>query len=461
MLHLRRNASRADRRIASSGNSARLAYYAAVFRFALANLTSRPARTILATLGLAVAIAGMVGLFSVREGIQNLLSTTFEGIDGSLVLARGAPVPIFSVVPLAWGEEIEALPEVGVCNAEAWARVNVINGKTIISPPRLLMGTDIPSRLRLGYAVYKENIIDGRFLDERDIGTFNTVICKPIADEFGINVGDTFEANGETLTLVGVASTGSILLDVSVVLDEASMRTMSRFDEATVSNFYVEPADGVTSEQMKIAIEDHFQGRTLERVRSPGLQSSGLRGLVEQILAMLFGLNIAGPSAGFIADSDANDEKSNSPLDVTSTSEFTGKATEFTGDLDFFLAMLTAIGVVIAVLSIVNTMLMSVAERTTEFGVLRANGWSRRQIVRLITSESAVIGLLGGIVGVIAGYIGVEAVNAQFPNKAHLYASPGLLAFSGLFSIIIGTLGGLYPAWRASRLSPIDAIRRT
>lgn len=429
-----------------------------MFRFALANLTSRPARTALATLGLGVAIAGMVGLFSVREGIQNLLSTTFEGINGSLVLARGAPVPIFSVVPLDWQKEIEELPEVSVCNSESWARVNVINGRTIISPPRLLMGIDIPSRLRLSYAVYAENMVAGRYLNESDVGTFNAVVCQPIADEFDLEVGQQFEANGETLTLVGITSTGSILLDVSIVLDESSMRTMSRFDEGTVSNFYIEPADGFTSDQMKRAVEDHFVGRTLERKRSPGLQQTGWRGLLEQILSLLLGLEAAMPSTGFINDSPAGE--SDSPVDVTSTSEFTGKAAEFTGDLDFFLAMLTAIGVVIAVLSIINTMLMSVAERTTEFGILRANGWSQGQIMRLITSESAVIGLLGGIVGVVAGAIGVEAVNAQFPNKAHLYASPQLLVFSAIFSVVIGTLGGLYPAWRASRLNPIDAIRR-
>ena len=432
-----------------------------MFRFSVANLWSRPARTALATLGLAVAIAGMVGLFSVREGIQNLLSTTFEGIDGSLVLARGAPVPIFSVLPIGWASEIEQLPEVAVCNSESWARVNIINGQAIISPPRLLMGIDIPSRLHLSYAVYKENIVAGRYLDVRDIGTLNAVVCKPIADEFGLSVGDEFECNGETLTLVGIASTGSILLDVSVVLDEASMRTMSRFDEGTVSNFYVEPADGVSSEEMKLAIQDHFRGRKLELRRSPGLQSTGLRGWLEQIVAMLFGFDVAAPSAGLMAAGDGDDAgESDSPIDVTSTSEFTGKASEFTGDLDFFLIMLTAIGVVIAVLSIVNTMLMSVAERTTEFGILRANGWSRRQIIQLITTESAVIGLLGGLLGMVAGYIGVEAVNAQFPNKAHLFASLQLLVFAVLFSVLVGTFGGLYPAYRAARLSPIDAIRR-
>lgn len=437
----------------------RALYDSPMFRFSLANLRSRPARTALATLGLAVAIAGMVGLFSVREGIQNLVSTTFENIKGSIVLSRGAPVPLFSVLPLAWGQEIDALPEVAVCTSESYARANVINGKTIISPPRLIVGVDIPSRSRLDYDVCRENVVAGRYLQPGDIGTLNAVVSKPIVDQFNLKLDEPFEVNGETFLLVGVTDTGSILLDVTILVDESEMRRISRFDEETINSFYVEPAQGYSSNEMRIAIEDLFRGRTLDRVRSPSLQSGGFRGLVEQILAILFGFDIAAPSMGFIGTPDANDD-SESPVDVTSTGEFTDRASEITGDLDFFLAMLTAIGVLIAVLSIINTMLMSVAERTTEFGVLRANGWSRGQIMQLITTESAIIGVLGGVIGAIAGYIGVAVVNAQFPNKAHLFASNGLLLFAVVFSTLIGTFGGLYPAWRASHLNPIEAIRR-
>ena len=357
------------------------------------------------------------------------------------------------------GERDRGATGSGGCTPESFARANVINGRPIITPPRLIVGFDIPSRQRLSYAVYRETIVQGRYLQESDIGTLNAVVSQPIVDQFGLTLGEVFEVNGEEFTLVGVTETGSILLDVAIAIDESSMREICRFDEGTVNDFYVEPADGYTSEQMKFAIENLFVGRTLDRVRSPGLRSTGWRGVIEQLLAMLLGYEVAAPTTSIVA-TDEEADMQDSPVDVTSTSEFTGRAAELTGDLDFFLAMLTGIGVLIAVLSIVNTMLMSVAERTTEFGILRANGWSRGQIMRLITTESAVIGLIGGIFGAIAGYIGVETVNAQFPNKAHLFASTQLLVFAAVFSTIIGTLGGLYPAWRASRLNPIDAIRR-
>ena len=436
-----------------------------VFAFALRNLWSRPARTALATLGLAVAIAGMVGLFSIREGIQNLVGKTFADVPGSVILQRGAPMPLFSVLPAGWGAEIDSLPQSGTVTSEVWARANVINGKQIISPPRLILGTDIPSRLRLGYGVYRDNLVEGRFLTEADAGTFNAVVCRPIAEEFGVGVGGELVVNGQPLTVVGVAEAGSMLLDVTILIDQGVMRQMARFDADTVNNFYAEPAAGVEPDALKEAVEGRFAGREVPRrvsslMAAPGglfAMSGGWLALLERLVTAFSGDVAAATPA---ADPAGDDGEEDSPVEVTSASDWAGKAEKFTGNLDVFLSMLTAIGVLIAVLSIVNTMLMSVAERTTEFGVLRANGWSRRQIVRLICAESAAIGLVGGLVGDAAGWLGVQAVNARFPDRAHLYASPQLLAFGVVFALVLGVCGGLYPAWRAARLSPIEAIRR-
>lgn len=114
----------------------------------------------------------------------------------------------------------------------------------------------------------------------------------------------------------------------------------------------------------------------------------------------------------------------------------------------------------IAVLSIVNTMLMSVTERVIEFGILKANGWSPWDVLKLITVESASLGLGGGALGVAIGWTATQIINARWPDRVNLFASPGLLAFSVVFSTIVGLLGGLYPAVWAMRLSPMEAIRR-
>src|SRR5262245_2264272 len=186
-----------------------------MFKFALGNLGSRPVRSTLSILGLTVAIAGMVGLFSIAGGIDQLVSSTFDMIPGLLVQQRGAPVPLFSTLPAAWRQELEEMDGVSVVNPEILVRANVINGKTIISPPRFLLGLDIPSRLRLKEGVYAECLDQGRFLEPDDAGTMRCVVARQIAEEFNKGIGDTLKVNGHDVEIVGTYYCGSMLLDVS------------------------------------------------------------------------------------------------------------------------------------------------------------------------------------------------------------------------------------------------------
>ncbi len=118
----------------------------------------------------------------------------------------------------------------------------------------------------------------------------------------------------------------------------------------------------------------------------------------------------------------------------------------FSEDLDIFLMLMTAIGVTIAFVGIVNTMLMSVTERFIEFGILKANGWSSGDVLRLIAFESRFWVLAGGLLGCLFGWIATHAINAHWPTRIHLYAGPQLLIASVCFSTVLGVLGGLYPA---------------
>ena len=127
---------------------------------------------------------------------------------------------------------------------------------------------------------------------------------------------------------------------------------------------------------------------------------------------------------------------------------------------DLFLTVMTGIGVLIAILSIINTMLMSVSERIIEFGILKANGWSRQNVLTLITCESAVLGFVGGVTGCLLGWFATQVINHYWPEHIQLFASAELLAFSFAFSVALGIFGGLYPALWAMRLMPMDAIRR-
>lgn len=470
-----------------------------MLRFAIRNLLSRPVRSLLSLLGLTVAIVGMVGLFSVAEGIDATVDETFGQIPGILVMQKGAPIPLFSRIPKAWTDEIEKLPGVNVVSAEIWVRVNVINGKNIVSPPRFLFGADIAAHQKLRHSVYGKAIVEGRYLDESDSGLSRTVISRQIAEEFDVGVGDSITANGADFEIVGIYYCGSLLLDMAIIVDQPIVRQMSLFDPGVVCSFYVEPTGEISNDKLVEWMQEMFRGRDLASWQPSSLLfGSGLSSpkssdakkptmssgnpLIDLVRSADRAIKRFGepddeaapaveeeiaaeePSIIPMEDNDladvATDEEELDPLEIRSAADWAERFDEFSSDLDIFLTIMTSIGLTIAVLSIINTMLMSVSERIIEFGILKANGWSRSDVVKLITYESAVLGVAGGVCGASSGWLLTQIINWQWPEHIRLLASPELLAFSVVFAAILGVLGGLYPALWATRMMPMDAIRR-
>ena len=141
-------------------------------------------------------------------------------------------------------------------------------------------------------------------------------------------------------------------------------------------------------------------------------------------------------------------------------SQFNLQVGNIMGKLDLFLLLTVGLALLVGGVGIANTMLMSAMERIVDFGVMRANGWTRRNILGLVTAESALLGLLSGLVASVLAFSGIALLNyllTRFELKLDL--TPALVAESIFTAIVIATLAGLYPAWRASRMTPMDAIR--
>ena len=460
-----------------------------MWRFALRNLWTRPMRSLLSLLGLTVAIVGMVGLFSVAQGIDRMVHKTFQAIPGLAVLQPGAPIPIFSRLPRSWGDEMKKMPGVHEVNAEIWSRAHIIEDLPVFTPPRFLFGTDIPSRLNLNFAVYREHMIKGRFLKLEDIGTYRAVISKGIADEFHKEVGDILHVDGQDLEIVGIYHCGSLLLDVAIILDIGQVRPLARMDGQFVSAFYIEPEPNANREELGDRIEALFRGRNVPTAGSPlamlaALDQATSGDMMTNVSQLLTNLIPQSPSnqpkgrdkttgqpekqattatkgnSGTKQTQPKKPRKPESGVEVRGSEDWAQEFQKFSADLDIFLLVLTSIGITIAVLSIINTMLMSVTERFIEFGILKANGWTNRNVLLLITFESALLGLSGGLLGSTVGWLATLVVNANWPDRISLHASPELLLFGVVFSTALGIMGGLYPAIWASRMMPMDAIRR-
>jgi len=417
-----------------------------MYKLAWSNLYSRPARTILALLGLTVAIASMVGLFSVAEGMDRMVNRSFGQIRGLIALQPGAPIPLFSRLPLKWKADFLAVSGVRVVNQEIWQRVNLIDTRIVTNPPRFIFGTDIKSRLELQFGVYRDAIVAGRFLNESDIDQYRAVISRQIADQYQKQVGETMHLDGQPVEVVGIYDCDSFLFNVAIVLPIGTVRKMTRFEQDSVSSFYIDLAEDAMREtvitKLKAAVRKYQN--EIQSQDSPGLNNlfSGLAGERKQP-----------------ADKQS-DHKAPDLIEIHSAMSMSKRFEQFSAELDIFLLVVTSIGLLVAMFGIINTMLMSVSERIVEFGILKANGWSRWDVFQLISYESAFLGFSGGLSGSLLGWLGTQFVNWNWPLRMNLYASPQLLLFSMCFSVVIGMLGGMYPALWAMRMMPMDAIRR-
>ena len=107
-----------------------------------------------------------------------------------------------------------------------------------------------------------------------------------------------------------------------------------------------------------------------------------------------------------------------------------------------------------------NTMLMTVFERTHEIGILLAVGWKKRRIMLMVLCESALLGLVGGVVGVTLGAAGIKIMQHTTDVRGMLQPdlSLELLLSAVAIAVVVGVVSGLYPGWRSSRLSPSIAL---
>ncbi|WP_406696432.1 FtsX-like permease family protein [Singulisphaera sp. Ch08] len=279
-------------------------------------------------------------------------------------------------------------------------------------------GQDIREHAKLKNATIHRSILPaskggGRMLNESDAGKPHIVIStkiardSPNADGSPRKVGQTMRLGSQDFTIVGLYNTGSLLVDSTIVMDIGMARTLFGLGSNAVSTYNLEPADSAQSDALAERISRAVPGVRVQRI-----------------------------------------------------SQFNLTVGAIMGRLDLFLLLAVALAVLVGGVGIANTMLMSTSERYVEFGVMRTNGWTRRNVLCLVTAESALLGLLSGLIGAGLATAGVLTIN-RFLDGFALELRPGLIAVSLAAALVTATLSGLYPAWKASRMTPMDAIRHS
>ncbi|MDD3042102.1 MAG: ABC transporter permease [Methanosarcinaceae archaeon] len=369
-----------------------------MFDLIVRNVTSRKVRSTLTICGIALGIFAVIVMGAMSENFHQ----TFERSMG----VTSDKIRVFAESGVFGGgltddRVSDVLRVAGVKDAYGLLMTTFDEDKMGMTGKQILGVPPEKSSVALSPVELKA----GRFLSPGD--SYHVVVGSNIKREYGLGVGSKFEIHDKYFNVVGVLDYTGSIFDNAVIIPLETAQDLYNVGDS-ISYIFAVPDERLDAELLSKRIELSVKGTT---TLSPG----ELRTQAQQSFMIFSVITI---SSGLLA-------------------------------------------AIIGGLCVMNTMLMSVAERTREFGILKAIGAETKDILLLTLGEACCMGLLGGVLGVLVG-IGAVGLMNTWLEKTRIVLfliTPRLLIIAMGFALFIGALSGLYPAYRASKMSPMEALK--
>lgn len=448
------------------------------FRIAIKALGRHKLRTALTMLGMAIGVAAVIAMIGLGTGARETVSSDLETAGTTLINVRAGNytrggsesniatgLGAATTLTVADAEEIGKIEGVkyyspGV-RTRAW--VNAGNEKTYTQ----IIGTDVSYPLIQGWKFAK-----GRYFKSGDVASANAVAVIGTATRdrlFGDDVnpvGNEIVIKGQTFRVVGMtASTDEAEIE-SVFLPYTAVQKIlgiNYLQTVTVFASHAGDATNVAAEVRTLLRKRHRldTADAMERVKRTGLPGNQMPGgpgsyavpddfTVKTQAAEALTKGLYTSVAAFIL---ANMPK----VDQINMQEMAGTLNRAGSTMTALLGAIATISLVVGGIGIMNIMLVSVTERTREIGIRRAVGARSRDVLLQFLVEAVTFGLLGGIAGITLGLIAAFLITELLDWPANVSLASIALAFG--IAGAIGVFFGFYPARRASRLDPINALR--
>jgi putative ABC transport system permease protein len=382
------------------------------------DLGRRKLRSTLTITGIMIGIMALVVFGSMANKIDALVKGGSEYYkDKVTVSAKGGTMGLGGVLSTRMVDQIETLDGVDVALASTMMMVSDDASAVSMGIPPMIVGSIAGSDK--GRETFKLNYASGRALTPQDEGSNVVVLGSDLSKQLKAKVGGTVTLRGGTFQVVG------ILEPTLTAPDNEAAVPLAAAQQLLLKTLPALIAD-------KLNVNEIATGLVV--YPKPGVDPQKV---ADEINAAIAGVT---PMTG---------------------KDFDKQIGAATSVLSAILIGIGLISLLVGGLSVINTMAMSVAERTREIGIKRAIGASRWRIRREIVIESAVIGLIGGLLGLTLGFLITAMGNDAGRDSGTILfdLTFGTALSSVTFATILGAVAGFIPAWHASRLDPVAALR--
>ncbi|MBZ0299094.1 MAG: ABC transporter permease [Anaerolineae bacterium] len=394
------------------------------FRIALISLFSNKLRAALTMLGIIIGVAAVVILLSLGQGVQTYIKAQFESLGAQIIRASAIRGPWSRTDPLS------------LTTADAIADPSRVPAASMVMPETSASYAVVHSGSEFSVTVYGvttdyltiegRDVTTGRFFTQAEMDDYAQVAL--IGVETVENLFDGADPIGEYIRV------GRVLFEVIGVLDDSG---------GTSDDLVVVP---LTTTQLRLNGERTSNGDLpVNTILVLAQDSSQIDAAIEQVERVL-------REERGIEDGEEDDFR------VFSASVIAESLTSTVETFTVFLGVIAGISLVVGGIGVMNIMLVNINERTREIGLRKAVGAQGWDIVLQFLTEAVVITLTGGLIGVLIAVTVAALATSLVPDfSAFVSAASVVLALS--ISAGIGVFFGVYPASRASRLNPIDALR--
>ncbi len=382
----------------------------------LRNIFRRKLRASLTIFGIAIGVLALVVMGAIAEKLTLLVDGGMTYYAGKVMVSGVGGVAGLGGGTLSTNQRRDIERVAGVARVSAGVGGLLNEDQSMVNMGSMPTFQAQDGREK-GYETYKVTMMRGRDITNADRG--KVVVGADLAKTESVDVGDKLKIHDTEFEVIGIwnktltAPDNSAAISMHdaqrIVYDDLSGSQQTATNPDTiVSNFVVYPEKGMDPQALARRITRHV----------PEVATMGPEDFAAQVQA---------------------------PLQV-------------------FTSVIYAIGAIsllVGGLSVINTMSMSVSERTREIGVRKAIGASNAQIMGQFVAEAAVIGLIGGLVGLGLGMMIASVGNAAGEASGNiLFLVTSRLIFGSIaFAMVLGVVSGLYPAWHAASLNPVEALR--